>query len=322
MIPRIFFRVLIIVTIFLTGCSSIFSVGEQTQTINGQKTPQRTENGNGDGTEPALLVQSLTPSKTPFLPLATFTPTETFTPLPTNTPTPIPTSTWAINPAGKVIAPILLYHHISDKNPGNRYYLSLDTFESQLKLLQDWGYTVIPISTLVTALTDGGQLPDRPVVISFDDGNLDIYQNAFPIMKKYGDVGAFFIIAGILGAKDYVTVDEIIEMAAAGWEIGSHSMTHIDLTKNHGQLNYQVADSKIKLENVLNVKITTFAYPFGTIDPQVANTVAGSGYLAAVGLGTSTTHTLGTLYYLSREEVRSEYDTKAFEALLPWQGTP
>jgi hypothetical protein len=76
------------------------------------------------------------------------------------------------------------------------------------------------------------------------------------------------------------------------------------------------------LENALDVTIKTFAYPFGLFDPTVAGRVQEYGYQAAVGLGTSTTHTLATLYYLNREEVRSTYDIKAFEALLPWQGPP
>jgi len=215
----------------------------------------------------------------------------------------------------------LLYHHVANIEQPNRYYVSNDTFDEQMRVLHDWGYTAIPITTLLNAVTLGGPLPQRPVVITFDDGNPDIYQNAFPIMQKYGYIGTFYIISH-LGAKDCVTADQLKEMAAAGWEIGSHRMTHIDLTQNHASLAMEVSSSRTMLEKALNVPVNTFAYPFGLIAPTVAGRVQDYGYLAAVGLGTSITHTMATLYYLNREEVRSSDDIKAFEALLPWQGPP
>jgi peptidoglycan/xylan/chitin deacetylase (PgdA/CDA1 family) len=261
-------------------------------------------------------------TNTPLPPTETQTPTATFTPEPTLTPVPTLTPTWAVNPAGKVVAPILLYHHVANIEQPNRYYISTDTFDEQMRLLHDWGYTAISIAALVNALTVGGPLPPRPVVITFDDGNLDVYQNAFPIMYKYGYTGTFFVIANRLGAKDFVGADQLKEMIAGGWEIGSHSMTHVDLTQNHASLAMEISGSRTRLETTLDIKVRTFAYPFGLIDPTVAGRVQEFGYLSAVGLGTSTTHTMGTLYYLNREEVRSSYTIEEFEALLPWNGPP
>jgi len=270
---------------------------------------------------PTLVAQTLTAVSIEASrnPTATPQPTLTHTPAPTATATPQPTPTWAFNPSGKVIAPILLYHHIAETDVPNRYYVPPTQFEEHMKWLADNGYTTIPVTLLVEALTKGAELPARPVVITFDDGDLDVYTNAFPIMQRYGQVGVFYLVAGWKDAKTVVPKENISEMIAAGWEIGSHSMTHLDLTKNHSELGREVVASRQVLKDTFQAAVNTFAYPFGSIDPPSANKVIEAGYLAGMGLGVSYTHTLYDWYYLNRLEVRSDYTMEQFIALLPWK---
>ncbi|MGA9398912.1 MAG: polysaccharide deacetylase family protein [Anaerolineaceae bacterium] len=249
------------------------------------------------------------PSETPL-------PTMTVTPNPT--PTTAVTATWAVHPAKQVTAPILLYHHIAGKD--DRYYISPAVFRQQMETLKEMGYTGINMTKLVDVLLNGGELPERPVVITFDDGDLDVYQNAFPVMQEFGLVGSFYIVGTRLNSTDFIDVAQLKEMIAAGWDVGCHSMTHIDLTLNHDALTYEAGSCKSRLENELGIPINTFAYPFGTIDEFVAGKVIKYGYKAAVGLGTSSDHSWGTLFYLSRLEVQNSYDLTAFSALLPWTG--
>ena len=108
-------------------------------------------------------------------------------------------------------------------------------------------------------------------------------------------------------------------MIAAGWAVGCHGMTHVDLTLDHDLLTYEAGSCKGFLEKAVSVPVTSFAYPFGNMDAVVANKLAEYGYLSAVGLGTSSEHTWGTLYYLSRLEIQNSYDLAAFTALLPWK---
>ncbi len=254
------------------------------------------------------------------------TPTATITPLPatqtptaTITPEPSLTPTW-ITYTGqqKIIAPILLYHHIRfTDNPG-RYDVSPDMFSAQMNALKEWGYTSVTVRDLVGVLRSGGMLPEKTVVISFDDGDLDVYQNAFPVMKKLGLVGTFYIVSNRLKSTDFVTAEQLKEMAAAGWEIGSHSHSHIDLSKNHGSIETESAHSKAVLEDALGETISTYAYPFGAFDATVGNGVASSGFTGAVGLGTSYIHSVHVVYYLSRIEVRGEYDMASFSRIIPW----
>ena len=244
------------------------------------------------------------------------TPSSTASPTPTATVTPAVTATWAVHPAKQVTAPILLYHHIAVKD--DRYYISPDVFRQQMETLVSLGYTGITVPQLVEVLQHGGELPERPVVITFDDGDLDVYQNAYPILQDLGLVATFYVVGTRLNSEDVISVDQLKEMTGAGWAVGCHSMTHIDLTLNHDALTYEAGNCKSLLEKEVGVPVVTFAYPYGTMDEFVAGKVAKYGYTSAVGLGTSSNHTWGTLYYLSRLEVQNSYDLAAFKALLPW----
>ncbi len=267
------------------------------------------------------VVMPPTYTETPtFTPSATNTPLPTDTPTPTDTPIPTPTPPFEYVNPGYIVAPILLYHHVADVGYVTRYYVTPDAFRSQLEKLREWGYTSITISQLVNVLIDGGELPARPVVITFDDGNNDIYDNAFPIMQEMGFVGTFYIVGNRLQSKYYVHADEIQAMVNAGWEIGDHSMSHVDLTLDHSIANYEIQQSRLDLEAAIGTQINTFAYPYGETDEFITNQVSQYGYRAAVGLGRSWEHTLGTLFYLSRIEVQGNYDLSTFAALLPWSG--
>jgi peptidoglycan/xylan/chitin deacetylase (PgdA/CDA1 family) len=304
---KISLHIALLFSLLLSGCSSLLSVA-------------------GNGTSGATLTPTAaaaTETATATLkPTATKVPTATLTPLPTSTFTPTPTATWAVHPPDNITAPILLYHHINDDDTTNRYVVSLAAFTAQMQALRDWGYTPITLSALVEVLVHGGPLPARPVVITFDDGNEDVYQNAFPILKRFGYPATTFIVANRVGAPEFVDADQLKEMAAAGWEIGSHGWSHIDVTLDKDVLNKEVAQSRLNLEEKLGVPVKVFAYPFGTTNPEVSQKVQDYGYTAAVGLGTLNKETWGLLYYLSRQEVRREYDMAAFGKLLPWQGAP
>jgi len=223
---------------------------------------------------------------------------------------------------GKIVCPILLYHHIgpSSSQVASTYYVAPEDFESQMKALHDWGYTSISISQLVEAITHGARLPNRPVVITFDDGDLDVFINAYPVMQKYGFSGVVYIVVNFLYADGYMGIDQIKEMAIAGWEVGSHSMTHAHLTYDHSRLNSEIAQSRLELQEILGVPVMSFAYPFGETDEAVSQQVQSDGYTSAVGLGLPWNQGLYNLYYLNRRPVPAGVDLGTFASYLPWSG--
>jgi len=293
--------------------------------------------GTGEDTDPGvpseiiLVVAETQPSETPFQP-ATFTPTlvptetptltpsPTLTSTPTESPTPTLTPTWIYNEPGQVVVPILLYHHVEGDVSYSRYIVSIPNFRAQMKALHDWGYNAISISLLLDALIDGAELPPKPIVITFDDGNRNIYDNAFPIMSEYNFPGVFYIVGNRVNSGTNIAhAKELKEMIEAGWEIGSHSYTHSDLTLDHSIARYEILQSKLDIEEALGIEIQTFAYPFGMIDPFLAQKVQDYGYRGGMGLGTSWTHTWGSMFYLNRIEIHGDFSVDYMGTLLPWR---
>jgi len=267
-----------------------------------------------------FATQTPTPTITPT-PTATFTasPTPTLTLTPTVTPTWLPTATatpmWVVKGPGSIICPILLYHHIQTPDVSNEYYVTPEDFRAQMQALKDWGYTTIPISLLITAINEGAPMPEKPVVISFDDGDISVYTTAYPIMKEFGFVGVNYLVGNRLESDGFMHVEQIKELMAAGWEVGSHSMTHTDLTQSP-DVGWELAQSKADLKKALGVKILSFAYPFGSKSEDIINKVS-QNYVAGVGLGVYVEQTLGNIYYLWRRPIPYGIDMATFASYLP-----
>jgi peptidoglycan/xylan/chitin deacetylase (PgdA/CDA1 family) len=218
--------------------------------------------------------------------------------------------------AGVVFAPILLYHHIFEGQATNAYAISSAQFRDQINYLIENQYQTITATILFKAIAEGTELPQKPVVITFDDGNENVYLNAYPIMKEYGFIGVIFLIVNRLNAEGYLTTNQIKELISAGWEVGNHSMTHVDLVKNSDLLRDEIGNSKHKLEDVFGIKVQTFAYPFGKATNVTKDWVKRIGYSAGMGLGISNRHSLDDLFFLSRREVNNQMTIKDFENLL------
>ncbi len=293
---------LILLTFLLVSCS-----GE----ISAAQSPTQPE--------PAAPTSTVT-----FTPIPSFTPTATIVPTATLTPTAtiIPTATWAVAGPGDVTAPILLYHHVDPENASPRYNVMPEVFAQQMQALDDWGYHTITATQLVEAITEGAPLPERPIVITFDDGHMSVFEYAMPIMQEHGFVGVNYIVANRLEAAGFVGVDELAQMVDAGWEIGSHSYTHSDLSKDHSIATTEIRYSQEKLEEELGVPVKTFAYPFGAFDNYLGGRTSKWGYIAGMGLGKGYIHNEYTLFYLQRIEVMGGVDLQGFAALLPWSAPP
>ena len=261
------------------------------------------------------------PTEKPALP--TETPTAQLTPTPPGTETPLPTPTQILVRSGPGIVhcTILLYHHVAISPIESQYYVHPDKFAEQMQALDDWGFTPIPLSLLVKAITEGAELPLKPVVISFDDGRLNIYENAFPIMQQHGFSGIFYILSGGLNDPTLVDAAMLQEMVAAGWEIGSHSRSHADLSAISAEDSYEeVVSSRFELESDLGIPITSFAYPFGTMTNLANEQVHMADYESAVGLGYTDSQGPGNLFYLQRRPISWDYDLKRFALVLGWDG--
>ena len=296
----------------ILGCSLIVSCSSSANSI-ALDTPS-----------PPIDTQTRTikPSRTVTVtntPLPTGTTTSTATPSSTSTP-PEPTSTSTVAETETLVefkVPILLYHHVRGEKSTSRYQVALPDFKLQMEALHEMGYQTIPLPQFLDALDNGSPLPDNAIIITFDDGHLSVYENAFPIMKSFGFTGVFYIVANrIHDIPDFVNFAMLQEMMGAGWEIGSHSYTHSDLTLNHGLAYQEIARSKVDLEKALQTNVQTFAYPFGAFDSFLGRKVQEYGYQAGMGLGTSQHHTRDMKYYLNRIEIYGDLSLSDFKQIF------
>jgi peptidoglycan/xylan/chitin deacetylase (PgdA/CDA1 family) len=277
--------------------------------------------GRTDQTRTSLPSQTTTPTFTATL---TQTPTlhNTSTMVPTATRTQIPTQKLVRVTPGKVTLPILLYHHIQDySGTGDRYYVSIADFTAQMQALSDWGYQPVTVTQISNWLQNGGEMPERPVAITFDDANRDVYENAFPVLKQFHFVATMYVIGNTIGSETNFTVDMLKEISTEGWEIGSHSMTHIDLTQSNN-LGYELCASRSLISKTLGVPVDSVAYPYGIVNQHVFQITKDCGFSSGAGLGIFNEHTRYSLFYLSRREVLGGVSLDTFAQLLPWSGIP
>ena len=198
--------------------------------------------------------------------------------------------------------PILMYHVIASAPAGAanpQLFTKPRRFGAQMAYLASRGYTAVTLQRMYDAWEHDGLVPPKPVVISFDDGYRGDYTDALPILRRRGWVGNLNLELGSL-ADGELTEQMIREMLDAGWELDSHTISHLDLTALKGAaLRREVAGSREILRKRFDVPVNFFCYPAGRFNPRAVREVRRAGYLGATttmpGMGSP-----GDLYKLRR----------------------
>lgn len=177
--------------------------------------------------------------------------------------------------------PVLMYHEVT-RGPNN-LYVAPEELAGHLTWLQQHGYTAITLQQLHGHLTDGEPIPDKPVVLTFDDGYVSYYQNALPLLKQHQWPATLFVITGFVGERGYMTWDQVREAASAGTELGAHTINHpsLDLLKGD-RLVREVAGSRRVLQQETGRSIDFFCYPAGKLSDEVLRVVREAGFVGAV----------------------------------------
>lgn len=177
--------------------------------------------------------------------------------------------------------PILMYHVLDEPAAGAPYpdlYLSAADFRAQIKWLASEGYEAVTLRQVERAWWKGGRLPEKPIVLSFDDGYVSHYEVAFPAMRKLGWPGLLNLKAG----ETDIYKRQVREMLAAGWELGSHTVDHPDLTTlDPAALAGELTRSRRILRRRFGVLVTHLCYPAGRYDDAVVAAAKAAGYSTA-----------------------------------------
>jgi len=175
--------------------------------------------------------------------------------------------------------PILLYHRVGVEP--DDLTISVKHFEQDMSLLSNAGYNTLSLTQVRQYLQGHSlSLPKRPLIITFDDGYLDNYTNAFPILQKYSMVASFYIITGMIGNNDRLTISQIREMEMAGMDFGSHTITHRSLAGlTIGEVTTELNKSKFDLEQIIGRSVDFIAYPCGSYKDETLRIARDAGYL-------------------------------------------
>ncbi|MFD0794481.1 polysaccharide deacetylase family protein [Mucilaginibacter litoreus] len=186
--------------------------------------------------------------------------------------------------------PVVCYHQIRDWKPTDSkgakdYIVQIAAFKEHMKMLADSGYHTILPDQLYNYLVNGAELPSKPIMLTFDDTDLDQYTIAAPEMKKYGFKGVFFVMTVSIGRPHYMTKEMIKELSDKGHVIGSHTWDHHNFKKFQGKdWEIQLDKPTKKLEEITGKKITWFAYPFGLWNAQGIPELKKRGFIGAFQL--------------------------------------
>jgi peptidoglycan/xylan/chitin deacetylase (PgdA/CDA1 family) len=188
---------------------------------------------------------------------------------------------------GYQVVPVLCYHRFADTCDAS-LCTPTDLFDRHMNYLEKNGYSVISMADFLDFLNYRHSIPDKAVVITMDDGYSSAYEIAFPILKKHGFTATLFVYTDFVGtSKSAVTWDQLRKMRSAGFEIGSHSLSHCDLTKTKEGEGDEAYLERVRRELLLSKKIldekldqTTvyLAFPYGEFNQRLLALCEEAGY--------------------------------------------
>ena len=190
--------------------------------------------------------------------------------------------------ARTVTPPVLMYHSISPSRAEDPHRLRVhpERLDRHLRLLRRLGLRGVPLAELLRAAERG---ESRGLVgLTFDDGYTDFVEHAAPVLRRHGMTGTVYVVAGRLGGRNewddgprlgLLDADGVRGVAAAGHEVGSHTLTHPRLAgADAATLAAEIGDSRRVLQDVLQAEVTGFCYPYGSFDAAAADAVRAAGY--------------------------------------------
>lgn len=181
--------------------------------------------------------------------------------------------------------PILEYHMVQQDTPEDSYAYNVpvEDFQQQLDYLQQEGYTTISIRDFLRAKKGLLQLPEKPIILTFDDGYESNYTELLPILEERGLKATIFMVTNSIGKDNYLTWQQLKDLEKRGIEIGSHTANHLPLT----EMSLDEARNEVKLSKLLmewnGMKtLYTLSYPNGKYTTDLEDMLKEEEYLAAV----------------------------------------
>ena len=244
----------------------------------------------------------------PKLPAAPTVTLDTYVPAPVITAIPSAASEF------KISIPVLNYHSVTI-DPGNIVVISPAKLEEQLTYLHDHGYTPVSLATFIS-LIEGNVIeaaPEKPVLLTFDDGYIDNYEQAMPLLAKYAFPATLFISPGMSNQEGYLNWEQIKKLQEAGWDIQPHGMTHPHLPQlSADQQAYEILEARKQIEDKLGTKADVYCYPYGEYNKTTLKLLKDHGFRYAFTIEQGYATNQQSPYLLKRLFVNGEESLKSF----------
>ena len=177
--------------------------------------------------------------------------------------------------------PVLYYHSI-DPSEANELILAPERLREQLQYIKDAGYTTLTISEVYEHLANNSSIPEKSILITFDDGYMDNYTYAFPILKELDIKATIFMITTGIDKGYYMSSENLKEMSDYGIDIQGHTITHPHLN----QLSYEeqlkeLKESRQIISNITGKEVFALAYPYGDYNEDTLKATKEAGYKMA-----------------------------------------
>lgn len=158
------------------------------------------------------------------------------------------------------------------------YVLPADAFRRQISSLGAFGFTTIDEKELQSWF-DYSSWIKKPAMLTFDDGHVSHFDLAAPFLKEHGMKGIFFISSGLTGTDRYMTWDQVRQLAADGFDIGSHGLNHVPLTGlSEARISEEIEGSKKTIEDKLGRAVMSFSVPRGFFHSRIQDFARRAGY--------------------------------------------
>jgi peptidoglycan/xylan/chitin deacetylase (PgdA/CDA1 family) len=224
------------------------------------------------------------------------------------------------------VVPVLLYHSVSDvaARRNDPFSVRVDDFRADMEAVAASGRTTMTCEQYGRGLRGEQPIPDRPILVTFDDGFADFAEHALPILRALGLTSTLFMTTAWMDTPEMLSVAALRDIQPAGdVEIGAHSQTHphLDVIPREAA-GREIAGSKADLEDRLQAPVHSFAYPHGSHRRTTRALTIGAGYANAVGVKNALSHTEDDPYAIARFTVQSRTTRDLVRTVIDGGGAP
>lgn len=206
-----------------------------------------------------------------------------------------------------VRVPILVYHHIREQQKWPKttwswkMTVSPKVFETQMQWIADHGYTTVNLDTAAAILKGEQAGPTKPIVLTFDDNNLNAYENGLPVLLKHNMTAVFYIITNRLKNPDTIDETRVKDLVSKGMDIQSHTVDHATMTAlSLKKLDAELIESKNTLEALTGKPVLHVAYPSTAQNKTVREHTKAAGYVTGTIMDPRVATPKDDLYKLPR----------------------